>query len=154
LSTGFINISLNGSLISKKKYHHSANITFSVDTTSEHSSKVDDCMKNLPLRFTSNFSDEVELVAECYVLNILSNGANEKLEGLVTKLDGVVPFAKRPAKQGVCKRSQFIHRGWIDDYNEAMNDTDRIHTLTERLVYALLGGKNEWLCPFAHFSRP
>lgn len=49
-------------------------------------------------------------------------------------------------KQTYARRSQFIHRGQIDDYNEAMNDTDRIHTLTERLVYALLGGKREWLC--------
>lgn len=78
LTTGPINASFNGFLISKKKYHHSANITFSVDTTSEHSSKVDDFMKNLPLLFTSNPSDKVDLVAECYVLNILPSGANNK----------------------------------------------------------------------------
>jgi hypothetical protein len=53
-------------------------------------------------------------------------------------------------KQVYARRSQFIHRGQIDNYNEAMNDTGRIHTLTERLVYALLGGKKEWLWPFAY----
>jgi hypothetical protein len=50
LSTGFINISLNGFLISRTNYHHSANIIFSVGITSKHSSKLASEHGNITIR--------------------------------------------------------------------------------------------------------
>lgn len=51
------------------------------------------------------------------------------------------------------RRSKFLHTGRIDDYGDAVADADWLHTLTERLVYNLLGGKKEWLHPFAYPSK-
>lgn len=56
------------------------------------------------------------------------------------------------------RRSRFIHVGRIDDFREAALDAERMHTLTERLLYNLLGGKQEWIYPSAyaiwHWKRP
>lgn len=51
------------------------------------------------------------------------------------------------------RRGTFIHAGRIDNYGDAISDTERLHTLAERLVYNLVGGKTEWLHPFAYPNR-
>jgi hypothetical protein len=55
--------------------------------------------------------------------------------------------------EAYARRSKFVHTGRIDNYADAVADADWLHTLAERLVYNLLGGKKEWLQPFAYPSR-
>lgn len=47
-------------------------------------------------------------------------------------------------------RSLFLHTGKIEDFSKFLYQADRIHALTERLIYKIIGGKKEWLDPFAY----
>jgi len=60
---------------------------------------------------------------------------------------------ERELSKAHARRNRFIHSGRIDDFGDAVVDADRLHTLTERLLYNLLGGKKEWLHPSAYPSR-
>jgi hypothetical protein len=48
------------------------------------------------------------------------------------------------------RRSLLVHTGKVADYSLAWNDYLRIHALTERLVYKLIGGREEWVSPLAY----
>ena len=48
------------------------------------------------------------------------------------------------------RRSALIHTGKIKNFKQAIIDANKIHAITERLVYGLIGCKKEWLAPFAY----
>ena len=48
------------------------------------------------------------------------------------------------------ERSVFLHTGKIENFSDFLFKADRIHALTERLIYKLVGGKKDWLDTFAY----
>lgn len=48
------------------------------------------------------------------------------------------------------QRSLFVHRGDIRDIDDFVLSSDRIHALTECVIYSLVGGDNDWLDTFAY----
>lgn len=43
------------------------------------------------------------------------------------------------------RRSKLMHAGKVDDYPVIWSDFRRVHALTERLVYKLIGGEDAWV---------
>jgi hypothetical protein len=52
---------------------------------------------------------------------------------------------------GYKRRSTFIHRGHLVNPGASWLDAVRVACLTERIIYALRGGENEWISPQAYW---
>ena len=48
------------------------------------------------------------------------------------------------------RRSVLVHTGAVIDFDAAVDDYRRVHALTERLIYQLIGGEAKWRDPRAY----
>lgn len=59
--------------------------------------------------------------------------------------------AAQELRQAYRRRSILTHTGRVEDYQVARDDCLRIHTLTERLIFKLLGGDEGWVQTEAYY---
>ena len=54
------------------------------------------------------------------------------------------PSLEPPLRQAYARRSALAHSAVSSDWKPMVEDYNRVHALTEQLIFAALGGKDEW----------